>query len=152
MELLTFSYWIHQAIKGVLKFWVRWKCSCNIFVDSSLFFWVIFQFVTHSYFLHMILREMLKKQFNKRICEERMFFWQLKALSLRHWNTRLVSNGVSHTSWGEGAPLDLVGHLSSDGITIKISYGVFLLRYHIISYCQISWNLLREMNAGGSCD
>ena len=31
---------------------------------------------------------------------------------------------VSLTSWGEGASLALVGHPSTDGITIKILYGV----------------------------
>ena len=41
----------------------------------------------------------------------------------------LVSRGVSLTSWGEGASLALafVCHPSSDGITIKIPYGVDVL-------------------------
>ena len=38
-----------------------------------------------------------------------------------------VSSGVSLTSWGEGASLALVGHPSSDGIIIKIPYGVDVL-------------------------
>ena len=44
-------------------------------------------------------------------------------------NTGLVSSGVILTSWGEGASLALVGHPSSDGVTIKIPYrvDVFLL-------------------------
>ena len=42
-------------------------------------------------------------------------------------NTGLVSSGASLTSWGEGASLALVGHPSSDGITIKMSYGVDVL-------------------------
>ena len=33
-------------------------------------------------------------------------------------------SGVSLTSWGEGVSLALVGHPSSDGVTIKISYVV----------------------------
>ena len=41
----------------------------------------------------------------------------------------LVSIGVSLTSWGECASLALVGHPSSDGITIKITYGVDVLLY-----------------------
>ena len=45
----------------------------------------------------------------------------------RHWNTGLVSNGVSLTSWEEGASLALVGHPSRDGITIKIPYLVDVL-------------------------
>ena len=38
-----------------------------------------------------------------------------------------MSSGVSLTSWGEGASLALVGHPSSDGVTIKILYGVDVL-------------------------
>ena len=40
----------------------------------------------------------------------------------RLWNAGLVSSGASLTSWGEGASLALVGHPSSDGITIKMPY------------------------------
>ena len=40
---------------------------------------------------------------------------------------RKVSSGATLTSWGEGASLSLVGHPSSDGITIKIPYGVDVL-------------------------
>ena len=43
------------------------------------------------------------------------------------WNTGLVSSGVSLTSWGEGASLALVGHPSSDGVMIKMPYGVDVL-------------------------
>ena len=48
-------------------------------------------------------------------------------LGLEDRNTALVSSGVSLTSWGEGASLALVGHPSSDAITIKIAYGVDVL-------------------------
>ena len=41
-------------------------------------------------------------------------------LSSRHWNTGFVSSRVSHTKWGESASLALVGHASSDSVTIKI--------------------------------
>ena len=41
-------------------------------------------------------------------------------------NTGLVSSGVSLTSWG-GASLALVGHPSSDGVTMKMPYGVDVL-------------------------
>ena len=37
------------------------------------------------------------------------------------------ASGVSLTSWGEGASLALVGHPSSDGVTIKMPYGVDVL-------------------------
>ena len=45
----------------------------------------------------------------------------------RHKNTGLVSSGVSLTSWGECASLALVGHPSSDDVTIKMPYGVDVL-------------------------
>ena len=41
--------------------------------------------------------------------------------------TGLVSSGASLTSWGEGASLALVGHPLSDGVTIKMPYGVDVL-------------------------
>ena len=44
--------------------------------------------------------------------------------SLRHRDTGLVSSGISLTSWGEVASLALVEHPSSDGVTMKIPYGV----------------------------
>ena len=43
----------------------------------------------------------------------------------------MVSSGVSLTSWGEGGSLALVGHTSSDGVTIKIPYGVLQMFYYI---------------------
>ena len=39
-------------------------------------------------------------------------------------NTGLVSSRDTLTSWREGASLALIGHPSSDGITIKMPYGV----------------------------
>ena len=52
----------------------------------------------------------------------------------------LVFSGTSLTSWGEGASLALVGHPSSDGVKIKIPYGVDVLLHRpashpIFSYC-----------------
>ena len=44
-------------------------------------------------------------------------------------NTGLVYSGVSLNSWREGASLALVGHTSSDGITIKMPYEVDVLLY-----------------------
>ena len=43
---------------------------------------------------------------------------------LKYW---LVSSGVSLISWGKGVSLALLSHFSSDGITIKIPYGVDVL-------------------------
>ena len=44
---------------------------------------------------------------------------------MKHWVW--CPSRVSLTSWGEGASLALVGHPSSDGVTIKIPYGVDVL-------------------------
>ena len=45
----------------------------------------------------------------------------------------LVSSRVSLTSW-RGASLALVGHPSSDGVTIKIPYGVNVLLHQPASH------------------
>ena len=36
----------------------------------------------------------------------------------------LVSSGASFTSWGKGASLALVGEFSTDGVTLKMPFGV----------------------------
>ena len=41
--------------------------------------------------------------------------------TLKYW---VGVQWASLTSWGEGASLALVGHPSSDGVTIKMPYGV----------------------------
>ena len=59
-------------------------------------------------------------------------------LSPRHWNTGLVvSSGVSLTSWGEVVSLALAGQPSSDGITIKNTFGVdvyYIDQSHTLSF------------------
>ena len=51
----------------------------------------------------------------------------------------LLSSGDSLTLWGEGASLGLVGHPSSDVVTIKMPYGIDVLHrpglHPIFSYC-----------------
>ena len=44
--------------------------------------------------------------------------------TLKYW---VDVHWVSLTSWGEGASLALVGHPSSDGVIMKILYGVDVL-------------------------
>ena len=55
--------------------------------------------------------------------------WPKYMLNLLSTNTGLVSSRDSLTSWGEGASSALVGHPFSDGVTIKIPYGVDVLLY-----------------------
>ena len=52
--------------------------------------------------------------------------WTFKLLAVNYF-TGFVSSRVSLTWWGESASLALVGHPSSDGITLKIPYGVDVL-------------------------
>ena len=57
----------------------------------------------------------------------------------RLWNTGLVFSMASLTSWG-GVSLALVGHPSSDGVTIKMPYGVDVLHrpaLHPIFSCWV---------------
>ena len=60
-------------------------------------------------------------------------------LTPRHRNTSLVSSGVSLTLWGEGVSLALVGHPPSDGITIKIPYGVDVFLHRLASHPIFSY-------------
>ena len=53
------------------------------------------------------------------------------------------SNSVSLTSWGEGAFLALVDHPSSDGVTIKIPYGVHILLHQPASHPIFSSGLAK---------
>ena len=49
-------------------------------------------------------------------------------------DTGFVSSRASLTSWGDGATLALVGHPSSDGVTIKTPHGVDVLLYRPASH------------------
>ena len=71
-------------------------------------------------------KDLAKSTVSDKILKDRAYEIVInpKLLSPRHLNTGLVSSGVSFTSWGEGTSLSLVDHPSSDGITIKIPYGV----------------------------
>ena len=59
--------------------------------------------------------------------------------SPRHWNTGFVFSEVSLTPWGEGVSLPLVGQPFSDGVTIKIPYGVDVLLYWHVSHPILSF-------------
>ena len=109
-----------------------YDCSCNIrfiFTNTKLHIFRIpknqnipntpltclnFSFSIRPFQLELFATEGRKKPVNSSIVD----------LTPRHKNTRLVSSGASLTSWGEGASLALIGHPSSDGVTIKILYGV----------------------------
>ena len=54
-------------------------------------------------------------------------FFVMKEKNLFVSHTGLVSSGDILTSWGEGASLAWVGDPSSDGIMIKVHYGVDVL-------------------------
>ena len=77
------------------------------------------------------LQEMPEKEIIKETVLEEVEFVYSIFITLKSDGgaclTLLVSSGVSLTSWGEGASLALVGHPSSDGVTIKMPYGVDVL-------------------------
>ena len=58
--------------------------------------------------------------------------------SPRQWNTGLVSSRDSLISWGEDASVALVGHSSSDGVTIKMPDWVDVL-HHPASHSIFSY-------------
>ena len=52
-----------------------------------------------------------------------------------------MSGSVTFTSWRDRAPLDLLGHLFSDTVTIKILYEVNIL-YHQAALYSVSHAIL----------
>ena len=56
-------------------------------------------------------------------------------------NTVFVSSEASLTSWGEGASLALACHPSSDGVTIKMPYGVDVLHRPASLLCSLKLSL-----------
>ena len=48
-----------------------------------------------------------------------------------------MSSGVSLISWGEGTSLALVPHPSSDGVTIKMLYGVDVFLHLFLRFAPI---------------
>ena len=92
-----------------------------------------------------IRNQKLSKRKGVRIREREM----KKGTSPKLWNTGLVFNRVSLTSWEEGASLALVGHpCTSDVVKMRIIYWVDV--YINQPSTQLDWH--REINAGGSCD
>ena len=78
-----------------------------------------------------------------------------------------MSSGVNLTSWGEGAFLVMAGQPSSNGVTIKIPYGVDVLLhqpcfitshpfFHIwlvkTEYVFIIRSVETDLDPGGNCD
>ena len=63
--------------------------------------------------------------------------------SQRHWSPGLVCIGASLTSWGEGASLALVGHPSSDGVTMKVPYVVDVLLHRSASHPSFPIGLVK---------
>ena len=77
------------------------------------------------------------KQTTKTWCCYKSF--DKKHIPPKHWNTGLVSSGVSLTSWWDGDSLALFGYLSSDSITIEISYVVDAILYQWTSHPIFSY-------------
>ena len=94
----------------------------------------------------MVVNTKLKWNFNIR--QQKLFLKTLKYWVGIQWDQSI-------TSWGESASLVLVGHPSSDGVTIEIPYGVDVLLSTSLAphLFLLGWLKLnpREMNAGGNC-
>ena len=58
---------------------------------------------------------------------------ELQSLKLR--KSGLLSSGVTHTSWGEGVSIALIGQPFNNGFTVKISYGVDFLLHQPALHC-----------------
>ena len=113
---------MYFTCKGKIKVPEVYNINFSFNVIFHIFFIIIF-------LIHLILIRQLSLLSLMAIKSSSILIWLLSLLSFspRHRNTGLVSSGVSLTSWGEGASLNLVGYPSTDGITIKIPYGVDVL-------------------------
>ena len=56
-----------------------------------------------------------------------------------------MSSGASFTYWVEGASLALVGHSSSDSVTIKIPYDVDVPDLFLLGWLKINLILLDQL-------
>ena len=72
-----------------------------------------------SIYLEVAIRKILG--LGAKACVAFLLFWFF--MCSRHWNTVLVSRGVTFISWGEGASLALVGHPYS-GASIRIPHWI----------------------------
>ena len=59
-----------------------------------------------------------------------------------------MSSRASVTSWGQGVSLALIGHPSSDGVTIKILYGVDFLQLFLLGWLKLNLALLDQLRLG----
>ena len=55
-----------------------------------------------------------------------------------------MSSGGTLTSWGEGASSAMVGYPSSDGVTIKMPYGVDVLHVFLLDWLKLNLALLLD--------
>ena len=105
---------IHQIAMFPANFWKK----------TEMFYWRVFNTNSNSY-----------------ISTHYEFYIETAQCLCRLLNTVLVSSGVNLTSWGEGASLALVCHPSSDGVTIKMLYGVDVLHRPASLLCWLKLSL-----------
>ena len=55
-----------------------------------------------------------------------------------------MSSWASFTSWGEGASLTLIDDPSSDGVMIKMPYGVDVLHLFLLGWLKLDLALLLD--------
>ena len=110
------SSWDHYEVMVFLLV-VRYPSDFQFLVSTVISVWVPITLIPVFQFNNL---PFLTAQFFFWIC---IFLW---------WDTetfppRNTGSGASLTSWAESASLALVGHLSSDGVTIKMPHGVDIL-------------------------
>ena len=154
-------YWIYNIIRILftrLSKNMALNFICSPFsLDNfqSIVLWsflIVIKFYIKQYKIWQCLKKLPKVYFVlAEICHFVFFGWQImknqrqiKIYFRCNWILAvkiigLVSSGVSLTSRGEDASLALVSHHSSNGITIKIPYGVDVLLHRSASHPIFSY-------------
>ena len=124
-----------------LHWWHSWdqKTSSNE-SDACIYDWVCKQLFFDPLYLHYP-NHCYKTWWCQDKKQERPLNYVICS-SQRHWNTGLLSSRASLTSWGQVASLALVGDRSSDGVSIKMPYGVDVL-YRPASHPIFSYWLVK---------
>ena len=143
-KLVARSIEIKQEVKNVM-FWLK-KDVSKVNIASMNFAEHLRKFQMFQRKAKLIMADFYEMNFMKDIVilvKVDEMYNILKPAShcflIKRWNSGLVSSGISLTSWGEGASLVLVGHPLSDGVTIKLPYGVDVLLYRPASHPIFSY-------------
>ena len=119
-----------QVSFRIFELWILLiRCCRHEFLEDHQLLWCSHQtWVTINKFKFLVL-----------LITSCLYWTSIILAKESNWNNGLVSSGVSLTTWWEGASSAFIGNASSDGITMKIPYGVLILlhllaSHHIFSY------------------